>query len=236
MSAVVVVAVTGAVAAAVVAVPAALALGLVAGLLVFLVVAAGVAATCWLASGAVVLRLAGGGEPSLREVGPARLANLVESIAAAVGVPEPALRVVEDPAPNALVTGRDPRRGTLVVTSGLLDRLDRLALEAVVAQQLSVIRSGATHRRDVTVAVLGTAGRVVPPLGRLAASAAAVELEADVAAVAVTRFPPGLLAALEAVAAGPEVRASPVLAPLWFAQPGSSTDLALRLETMRELV
>lgn len=217
------------------ALPVVLLAGPVAGLVVLVVVAAAVAGACWLLAGSFVLRLVGGATPSPAAIGPARLANLVESVAVAVGVPEPALRVVADPAPNALVTGADPRRATLVVTSGLLDRLDRLALEAVVAQQLSIIRSGDTHRRDVAVAVLGNAGRVLPPLGRMAASVAAVEEEADVAALAATRYPPGLLAALDAVAAGPEVTTDPRLAPLWFAPPGLGDQLALRLETMREL-
>ena len=225
----------GAAAGVLVALPVLLLLGPVAASAVLVVVATAVAAACWVMAGAVVLRLAGGSAPSLTEVGPARLANLVESVAAAVGVPEPALRVVDDAAPNALVTGRDPRRATLVVTSGLLDRLDRLALEAVVAQQLSIIRAGATHRRDVTVAVLGTLGQVLPPLRRAAAGAAA-DGTADAAAVGVTRYPPGLLAALAAAAGGPEVRTSPVIAPLWFAPPGAADDLALRLEIMQEMV
>ena len=211
-------------------------LGPLVAVVAFLAVAAAVAVACWLAAGAVVLRLAGGSPATLSEPGPARLANLVESVALAVGIPEPALRVRQDPAPNALVTGRSPRHATLVVTSGLLDRLDRLALEAVVAQQLSLIRDGTTRRRDVAVAVLGTSGQLVPPLRRLAARAAAVERGADVAAVTVTRYPPGLLSALEAVTAGPEVRSSPALAPLWFVPPGSADDLALRVETMQELV
>ncbi len=235
-SALTVVAGAGLLAGLVVALPVALVLGPPLGLVVLVVVAVAVGVACWLAAGPVVLRLVGGEVPSLTAAGPARLANLVESVAVAVGVPEPALLVVEDPAPNALVTGLDPRRATLVVTSGLLERLDRLALEAVVAQQLSIIRAGATHRRDVAVAVLGTAGRAIPPLGRMAASAAAAERDADIAAVGVTRYPPGLLAALDAVAAGPEVRTSPVVAPMWFAPPGSSEELDLRLETMRELV
>lgn len=213
-----------------------LVLGPIAGLVALGVVSLAVAVACWVSSGDVVLHLVGGAPPSLEAPGPARLANLVESVALAVGIPEPALRLVEDPAPNALVTGPDARRATLVVTSGLLDRLDRLALEAVIAQQLSIIREGSTLRRDVATVVLGTAGRVVPSLGHLAARAAAPERGADVAAVTVTRYPPGLLAALEAVAAGPEVRSSDILGPLWFAQPGSAGELALRLETMRELV
>lgn len=235
MSPLLVVGGAGAAAALIVAIPVLLLLGPLAGAVAFVVVAAAVAAACWLSAGGVVLRRAGGAAPSLAEVGPARLANLVESVAAAVGVPEPTLRVVDDPAPNALVTGRDPRRATLVVTSGLLDRLDRLALEAVVAQQLSIIRSGTTHRRDVTVAVLGPLGQALPPLGRLAWRAAA-DGAADTAAVGVTRYPPGLLAALAAVASGPDVRSSAVIAPLWFAPPGAADDLALRLEIMQEMV
>ncbi len=230
-----VVIVAGLAAGIVVALPVLALLGPVAAALVSVVVAAGVAALLWLSAGAVVLRAVGGSPPSLTEVGPARLANLVESVAVAVGVPEPALLVVDDPAPNALVTGRDPLRATLVVTSGLLERLDRLALEAVVAQQLSIIRTGTTHHRDVAISVLGTAGRVIPTLRRTAAGVAAVEQGADIAAVGVTRYPLGLLAALDAVAAGPEVTSSALVAPLWFAPPGSAEDLALRLETMREL-
>ena len=226
----------GSTAGLIVALPLLLLVGPVAAVVAFVVVGGGLAAVLWTSAGVVVLRLAGGAAPSLSDRGPARLANLVESVAVAVGVPEPALRVVDDPAPNALVTGFDSRRTTLVVTSGLLEQLDRLALEAVVAQQLSIIRTGATHRRDLTVTVLGTAGRAIPGLRRRATEAAAVERGADVAAVGVTRYPPGLLAALEAVAAGPEVRSSPVIAPLWFVPPGGADDLVLRLETMRELV
>jgi len=216
--------------------PLTLTAGPLAGGVALVVVAVAVAVGCWLAAGAVVLRLVGGSPLSLDTAGPARLANLVESVAMAVGVPEPALRMVADPAPNALVTGRDPRRATLVVTSGLLEHLDRLGLEAVVAQQLSIIRGGTTHDRDVAVAVLGTVGRAIPPVGRVAARTAAVEWGADIAAVAVTRYPPGLLAALDAVAAGPDVGGSGVIAPMWFAPPGAADELALRLETMRELV
>ena len=213
-----------------------LVLGPFAALVVFVGVSGAVASACWLAAGVVVLRLVGGSPPSGATPGEARLANLIESVSLVVGIPEPALRVLLDPAPNALVTGRDARRSTLVVTSGLLDRLDRLALEAVVAQQLALIRDGSTHSRDVAVTVLGTAGGLLPPLQRLAARAAGTEQGADVAAVTVTRYPPGLLAALDEVAAGPEVGGPPALRPLWFVPPGSAADLALRVETMRELV
>lgn len=211
-------------------------LGPLLGLLALVVSASAAATAGWVGAGPLVLRLVGGRPPALTSTGPARLASLVESLSAAIGIPTPALRVVEDPAPNALVTGADARRATLVVTSGLLDRLDRLALEAVVTQQLSIIREGSSRRRDVTVAIAGTGGQLLPPLARLAARAATAGQGADVAAVTVTRYPPAMLSALDAVAAGPEVRSSPVVAPLWFVPPGSSDQLILRIETMRELV
>jgi Zn-dependent protease with chaperone function len=234
-SAPVVVAAVGACAGGLVALLVVLVAGPVAAAVAFVVVGVGVGAACWFAPCPYVVRLLGGTPPNLAEVGQARLANLVESVAVAVGVPEPRLRVVDDPGPNALVTGPDPRRTTLIVTSGLLERLDRLALEAVIAQQLSIVRAGSTLRRDVAVVVLGTFGRVVPAL-RLLAAAAARDADADLTAVGVTRYPPGLLAALEAVAAGPEVGGPPILAPMWFVPPGTAADLDLRLETMRELV
>lgn len=235
-SAIVTLALAGLAIGAVLAIPVAVFVGFLAGVALWVVISLVTASALRIGAGRAVLRLVGGVPPSRSAVGPARLANLVESVAVAIGVPQPTLLVVQDPAPNALVTGLDPRHSTLVVTSGLLERLDCLALEAVVAYQLSIIRAGDTHRRDVAVAVWGTAAQVVPAFGHWAVRAAALEPGRDVAACGLTRYPPGLLAALEAVAEGPDVAASPVLAPLWFVPPGSADDLVLRLETMRELL
>ena len=60
-------------------------------------------------------RLVGGAAPDLTQAGPARLANLVESVAAATGVPAPVLILVEDPAANALVFGRKKRTRYAIV-------------------------------------------------------------------------------------------------------------------------
>src|SRR3989304_2207416 len=56
------------------------------------------------------------------------LHNTVEGLAIAAGLPKPRLYLIQDSAPNAFATGRDPEHAVIVVTSGLLEQLSRLAL------------------------------------------------------------------------------------------------------------
>jgi len=71
-----------------------------------------------------------------------RLFNVVEEMTIAAGLPQaPAVHVLEEPAPNAFATGRDPRHAAIAVTRGLLDRLDREQLQGVVAHEMSHIRN-----------------------------------------------------------------------------------------------
>jgi heat shock protein HtpX len=67
------------------------------------------------------------------------LYNIVENLAIAAGLPMPTLYIVNDPAPNAFATGRNPAHAVVAVTTGLLERLDRAELEGVVAHELSHI-------------------------------------------------------------------------------------------------
>jgi heat shock protein HtpX len=71
-----------------------------------------------------------------------RLWNVVEemTIAAGLGQP-PAVYVIEDPAPNAFATGRDPAHSSVAVTRGLLDKLNRDELQGVVAHEMSHVRN-----------------------------------------------------------------------------------------------
>ncbi len=71
-----------------------------------------------------------------------RLWNVVEemTIAAGLGQP-PAVYVIEDPAPNAFATGRDPVHSSIAVTRGLLDKLNRDELQGVVAHEMSHVRN-----------------------------------------------------------------------------------------------
>ena len=70
-----------------------------------------------------------------------RLHNLVEGLCIASGLPKPRLYVVDDPAPNAFATGRNPRHAAVAVTTGLLEKLNRIELEGVLAHELSHIKN-----------------------------------------------------------------------------------------------
>ena len=71
----------------------------------------------------------------------ARLHNIVEGLCIASGLPKPRVYIVDDPAPNAFATGRNPKHAAIAVTTGLLEKLNRVELEGVVAHELSHIRN-----------------------------------------------------------------------------------------------
>lgn len=65
------------------------------------------------------------------------LFNVVEEMSIAAGLPMPKVYIIEDSAPNAFATGRDPEHAKIAVTSGLLDKLDRDELQGVIAHEMS---------------------------------------------------------------------------------------------------
>ncbi len=75
--------------------------------------------------------------------------NIVENLTIATGLPMPKLYIIDDPAPNAFATGRDPEHSAVAVTSGLLERLDKTELEGVLAHELSHIKN-----RDILVSTI----------------------------------------------------------------------------------
>lgn len=125
-------------------------LGAMAPLLVVAVLVAGTgSAIAWWKSDEVALRSARA-RPADPDDFP-DLHRLVEGLALAAGIPKPRLYVVDDPAPNAFATGRRPEQAAVAVTTGLLDRMDRRELEAVLAHELGHIRND--DLLTVTVAV-----------------------------------------------------------------------------------
>src|SRR5689334_24440372 len=70
-----------------------------------------------------------------------RYHNLVEGLCIAAGLPKPRLYVVDDPAPNAFATGRNPEHSAIAVTTGLLEKMNRVELEGVLAHELSHIKN-----------------------------------------------------------------------------------------------
>lgn len=67
--------------------------------------------------------------------------RIVENLSLGSGLPMPSLYVINDSAPNAFVTGRDPKHAVLCSTTGLLEKLNRVELEGVVAHELSHIKN-----------------------------------------------------------------------------------------------
>ncbi len=135
-----------------------------------------------------------------------RLHNVVEGAAMAVGVPVPQLFVVDNPARNALTWADGIGPVSIAFTTGLLDAVDRIELEAVVGRQLSVARDG---RLDV----VGIAGALFGHLARGPFEDAVASLVhrtvddrnvvlADIEGARATSYPPGLVAALEQVRVG----------------------------------
>jgi len=75
-----------------------------------------------------------------REQNP-RLWNMVENISITTGMPMPKVYIINDPAPNAFATGRDPKHASIAVTSGLLDIMDDAELEGVLAHEMGHIQN-----------------------------------------------------------------------------------------------
>ncbi|EKE05330.1 MAG: hypothetical protein ACD_19C00355G0010 [uncultured bacterium] len=67
--------------------------------------------------------------------------SVAENLCIGAGLPKPKLYVIEDSAPNAFATGRDPKHAVVCVTTGLLDKLSRTELEGVIAHELTHVKN-----------------------------------------------------------------------------------------------
>ncbi len=81
--------------------------------------------------------------------------TVVENLSIASGLPTPKLFVIEDSAPNAFATGRDPEHAVICVTTGLLDKLSRTELEGVIGHELSHIKNYDIRLMSVVSVLLG---------------------------------------------------------------------------------
>ena len=192
----------------------------------------------------------------------ARYHNLVEGLCIASGLPKPRLYVIDDPAPNAFATGRNPKHAAVAVTTGLLEKMNRVELEGVLAHELSHIRNYDVLVMTLAVTMVGIlvllsdfflramfwsggrAGRdndnnnpfgpvlaifgflllifapLIAQLMQLAVSRRR-EYLADASGVQLTRYPPGLISALEKLKDDHTVihSASKATAHLWIEEP-----------------
>jgi heat shock protein HtpX len=84
------------------------------------------------------------GSSGAKEVDPQsapQLINVVQEMSLAAGVPMPKVYIIEDTAPNAFATGRDPQHASVAITTGLLEKLDREELQGVLGHELSHVRN-----------------------------------------------------------------------------------------------
>jgi heat shock protein HtpX len=197
----------------------------------------------------------------------ARLHNLVEGLCIAGGLPKPRVYIINDPAPNAFATGRNPQHAAVAVTTGLLEKMNRVELEGVLAHELSHVKNydilvstlavtlvgvivimadfalrfmwwGGPRQRDrerdggggpqAILALVGIALLLLAPLAaRLMQFAVSRRREAlaDISGVAMTRYPPGLIAALEKLKDDSTVvdSSSRATAHLWIESPLART-------------
>ena len=70
-----------------------------------------------------------------------RLYNIVENLTITAGLPMPEVYIIDDPAPNAFATGRDPDHAVVAATTGLIDIMDDKELTAVMAHELSHVKN-----------------------------------------------------------------------------------------------
>jgi len=206
-----------------------------------------------------------------------RLHNLVEGLCIAGGLPKPRVYVIDDPAPNAFATGRNPKHAAIAVTSGLLEKLDRVELEGVIAHELShiknydilvstmavtlvgsiailtdlairmmwwnggrVSRSNDRSNSSNPLALIGFALLIIAPvIARIMQASVSRRREtlADVSACQLTRYPPGLISALEKLQQDSTVThsASMATAHMWIEQPLSGVNDAGRLGGFHKL-
>jgi heat shock protein HtpX len=87
------------------------------------------------------LVLASSGAKEVSQQAAPQLMNVVREISLAAGVPMPKVYIIDDTAPNAFATGRDPKHASVAITTGLLQKLDREELQGVMAHELSHVRN-----------------------------------------------------------------------------------------------
>ena len=79
-----------------------------------------------------------------------------ENLSLGTGIPKPKLFVIDDTAPNAFATGRDPEHAVIAVTTGLLEKLNRSELEGVIAHEMSHIKNFDTRLMSVVAVLVGS--------------------------------------------------------------------------------
>jgi heat shock protein HtpX len=116
-------------------------------------------------SASVALRISGASEVS-KDAEP-ELCRTVENLCIGSGLPMPKVYIIEDGSPNAFATGRDPDHAAVAVTRGLLQKLEPLELEGVLAHEVSHIANYDIRVMTIVVVLVGLAALMADFLLRL---------------------------------------------------------------------
>lgn len=81
--------------------------------------------------------------------------HIVENLCITAGLPMPKVYIIEDSAPNAFATGRDPEHAVICLTTGILQKLEKIELEGVIAHELSHIGNRDILLSTVIVVMVG---------------------------------------------------------------------------------
>ncbi|MDO8615616.1 MAG: M48 family metallopeptidase [Dehalococcoidia bacterium] len=129
------------------------------------IIALAVGILMYYAATATVLMISGAHE--VRKEEEPELYRVVENLSIGSGLPMPKVWVIEDSAPNAMATGRDPRHAHVAATRGLLDKLDKSELEAVMAHEMSHVGNYDIRLMTTIAVVVGLVALVADLLLRL---------------------------------------------------------------------
>jgi heat shock protein HtpX len=124
------------------------------GLIIAVIIAIAMTANSYWNSDKIALRITGAHQ--VDQTTQPQLMNIVQEMALASGMPMPKVCVIDDPAPNAFATGRDPDHATVAATTGLLERMNREQLQGVLAHEMSHVANHDTLVATLAVTIAGT--------------------------------------------------------------------------------
>lgn len=118
-----------------------------------LIVTVGMSLGSYFYSDSMVLAISGAKE--LKNTPGQNIFDIVQNLSIASGLPMPKVYLIEDSAPNAFATGRDPAHASVCVTSGLLQMMNKTELEGVIAHELSHVKNYDTRLMVIVCILVG---------------------------------------------------------------------------------
>ena len=164
-----------------------------------------------------------------------RVLNTVESLCLTSGIAQPNVQVIDSPACNiATVSGAED---TLVVTTGLLETLDLMAMEGAVAHALTKLSTGATKYGTLAASAKPFISNAQIETAQHWGTGDAGVVSYDISGVGLTRYPPGLRSALEQIdGRSTDIPGATSLGDAWFIPPSTGKEqLGHRIEVLWEL-